>query len=397
MPWNASSENTGGVRAPGWEGRRRPPGSGWVPVVLAALVQVPGIIIAAHGLRTDPLAFVAVLVAFFSSFLLRAGRAHPGLVVVAVAALCAPAIALTTGPPVAAFPVAFAVVGAVVRGARSWAWWTLAGLAIGGPLAALLLIGTPEAMIRPLIVALLLCLLVGVGEAIRNRRERYRSVAQAVAARREAAAEAERMRIARELHDVLAHSLSQISVQAGVGLHLFDSRPEKARASLEAIKTTSSQALEEVRGVLGFLRAEGYPAARAPEPDLARIPVLVDTYRRAGLDVTYEDDLGSTPSAATQLALYRIVQESLTNVGRHAQATAVSIRLREEAGEYVLTVEDNGRGVAAASTSAIPGGKGMLGMQERAELLGGRFEAGEADGGGLRIQARIPMRTAGPS
>src|SRR5262249_23065165 len=157
--------------------------------------------------------------------------------------------------------------------------------------------------IRPLVIALVLTLLVGVGEAIRGRRERYREVSRQIAARREAAAEAERLRIARELHDVLAHSLSQISVQAGVGLHLVEPRPEKARESLEAIKTVSSQALEEVRGVLGFLRADGSDgaddyAARAPEPDLARIPVLVETYRRAGLAVGYEQELSGAPSAA---------------------------------------------------------------------------------------------------
>ncbi len=168
--------------------------------------------------------------------------------------------------------------------------------------------------------------------------------------------------------------------------------PEKARESLEAIKSVSSQALEEVRGVLGFLRTEGYPAARAPEPDLARVPVLVDTYRRAGLDVRYDDGLTSVPSAATQLALYRIVQESLTNIGRHAQATTVSIALQEVGGDYVLTIADDGRGMPGADSARAPvdGGKGMVGMRERAELLGGRFDTRETAGGGLTIEARIP-------
>lgn len=400
MPWNPSvdsrpngqSDGRGTGWGPGWNGRRRPPGAIWFPVVLSVLVQLPGVFIAAHFAADDPWTLAAVLVALASSFLLLLGRAHPGAVVVAVAALCIPAIALTTGPPLAAVPLAFAVVGAVVRSARAWAWWTVAGIAVVGPLGAYLLVGRPEAVIRPLIIALVLTLLVGVGEAIRGRRERYREVSRQVAARREAAAEAERLRIARELHDVLAHSLSQISVQAGVGLHLFDSRPEKARESLEAIKSVSSQALEEVRGVLGFLRTEGYPAARAPEPDLARVPVLVDTYRRAGLDVRYDDELSSVPSAATQLALYRIVQESLTNIGRHAQATTVSIALQEVGDDYVLTVADDGRGIPGADSARTPvdGGKGMIGMRERAELLGGRFATSETAGGGLTVVARIP-------
>jgi len=404
MPWNPSADarphgpsaGQGQGSDTGWSGRRRPPGAIWFPVVLSVLVQLPGVFIAAHFAATDPWTLAAVLVALASSFLLLVGRRHPGAVVVAIAALCIPAIALTTGPPLAAVPLAFAVVGAVVRSARAWAWWTVAGIAVVGPLGAYLLVGRPEAAIRPLIIALVLTLLVGVGEAIRGRRERYREVSRQVAARREAAAEAERLRIARELHDVLAHSLSQISVQAGVGLHLFDSRPEKARESLEAIKSVSSQALEEVRGVLGFLRTEGYPAARAPEPDLARVPVLVDTYRRAGLDVRYDDGLASVPSAATQLALYRIVQESLTNIGRHAQATTVAITLQEVGDEYVLTVADDGRGVPGADSArtSVDGGKGMVGMRERAELLGGRFTTRETDGGGLTIEARIPRLRA---
>ena len=404
MPWNPPADarqsgpgwgegrgwhEGGGWQSRGWQGRR-PRGAIWFPVVLSVLIQLPGVLIAAHTAATDPLTLAAVLVAFASSLLLLLARAYPGPVLVAVAVLCTPAIALTMGPPLAAVPVAFAVVGAVVRSARVWAWWTLAGIAVVGPLGAYLLVGRPEAVIRPLAIALVLTLLVGVGEAIRGRRERYREVSRQIAARRESAAEAERLRIARELHDVLAHSLSQISVQAGVGLHLFDSRPDKARESLEAIKSVSSQALEEVRGVLGFLRAEGYPAARAPEPDLARVPVLVETYRRAGLDVHYDDALTTTPSAASQLALYRIVQESLTNIGRHAQARTVGIRLAEEGGDYVLTIADDGRGLPEAESD----GKGMIGMRERAELLGGRFETCETAGGGLTVAARIPLRTA---
>ncbi|HEY8281212.1 MAG TPA: sensor histidine kinase [Leifsonia sp.] len=388
MPWNTDDAAAVPPHGrDGWAGRR-PPGARWFPVIFSALVQIPGIFIALHA--RDPLTLLFVLIAFASSFVLLAGRTHPGPVVAVVGALCAPAIAITIGPPLAVVPLAIAVVGAVVRGARIWAWWTLAAFAVLGPLAAFVLLGSPIAIIRPLIVALVLCLLVGVGEAIRNRRERYREISRTVKARRDAAAEAERLRIARELHDVLAHSLSQISVQAGVGLHLFDSRPEKARESLEAIKTTSSQALEEVRGVLGFLRAEGYPASRAPEPDLDRIPVLVETYRRAGLSVRYDRDLTSTPAPAIQLAIYRIVQESLTNVGRHAQARSVAIALHEEGSDYVVSVSDDGRGLPEGGAEP---GRGLTGMQERAELLGGRFEARPGEHGGLTVVARIPIRT----
>ncbi|KRC51006.1 hypothetical protein ASE16_08685 [Leifsonia sp. Root227] len=391
MAWSADEQARLARAERGWTNRPRPPAARWFPVVVAALIQVPGLVIAIHDARRDALSLAFVLVAFASSFVLLAARKHPGVVVAVIGALCAPAIAVSAGPPFAAVPLAFAVVSAVVRGARVWAWWTLAGLAVLGPLAAYLLSVQPTAIIRPLIVALILLLLVGVGEAIRNRRERYRELSRTIAARRESAAEAERLRIARELHDVLAHSLSQISVQAGVGLHLFDSRPDKARESLEAIRATSGQALEEVRGVLGFLRSEGDGAARAPEPDIDRIPVLVETYRRAGLEVRYENTLTTVPAPAIQLAVYRIVQESLTNIGRHAQATHVWIALGQDDREYVVSVIDDGRGLPDDDDL----GGGMLGMRERAELLGGRFEAVSEEAGGVTVTARIPIRTAG--
>jgi len=388
MPWTADEEAWAARAENGWGGRRRPHGSRWFPVVLALLVQTPGLVVADIHAVADPVTLAFVALAFASSFLLLASRRFPGPVVVALGVLCAPAIAISAGPPVAAVPLAFGIINAVVRGARIWAWGTLAGIALLA-LGAYLIVGNPAALARPLLVALILSLFVGVGEALRNRRDRFREISQKVAARRESAAEAERLRIARELHDVLAHSLSQISVQAGVGLHLFDTRPDKARESLAAIKTTSSQALEEVRGVLGFLRSEGYPASRAPEPDLDRIPVLVETYRRAGLDVTYQNHLSSVPGPAIQLAVYRIVQESLTNVGRHAQASTVHIELVEDAGDYVVSVTDDGRGL---SDNSVQSGKGMLGMHERAELLGGTFSATPGETGGLVVTARIPVR-----
>ncbi len=386
QPADGGTSGWGGP--PGWQGRR-PPGARWIPVVVSLIFQLPGVAIVLHEWPST-LLVVAMLAAFASSFLLLLARTYPGPVVVAIGVLCMPAIALGGGPPFAAVPLAFAVVGAVVRGARTWAWGTVAGLAVLGPLTAWLVTGTTLALIRPLITALVLTLLVGVGEALRNRRERYREVSRQVAARRVSAAEAERVRIARELHDVLAHSLSQISVQAGVGLHLFDTQPDKAKEALAAIKTTSGQALEEVRGVLGFLRTEGEQAARSPEPDLARIPILVATYTRAGLDVTFDNTITTTPAPAVQLALYRIVQESLTNVGRHAQATVVGIQLKEDGRDYLLTVTDNGRGL---DSDADNEGGGLLGMRERAELLGGRFEAANLPGDGFRVSARIPIRT----
>src|SRR3954447_26915770 len=191
-PWmNRGASDAGSWPRPLWSGRNRPRGARWFAVIVAALLQVPGLVIAARDASHDPVAFGFALLAFAASFVLLAARSHPGITVAVVAALCAPAIAVTTGPPFSAVPLAFAVVSAVVRGARVWVWWTLAGFAISGPAAAYLLRGQRAGIIRPLIFALVVCLLVGVGEALRNGGECHGEAPGSIAARREAVAEAE--------------------------------------------------------------------------------------------------------------------------------------------------------------------------------------------------------------
>jgi signal transduction histidine kinase len=207
----------------------------------------------------------------------------------------------------------------------------------------------------------------------------------------------ERVRIARELHDVLAHSLSQINVQAGVGLHLMDKQPDKAAEALASIKETSKTALDEVRSVLGMLRSEGssFDAPLVPEPDLGRLPSLAESATRTGVAVTLDDRLDHADiPAQVQLALYRIVQESLTNVSRHAEtATHVGITLERADGSYRVEVRDDGTGGGTAGES---GGRGVLGMRERAELLGGHLSAGPANGGGFVVTAAIPVDRDAP-
>src|SRR6478752_6930170 len=139
MPWSPRADTPPDPRVPAWADRPRPPGARWFPVAIAALIQLPGLILAIVDGGGHPLTAAALLLAFLSSALLAVARQQPGVVVVAVALLCAPAIAVTTGPPFAAVPLVFAVVGAVVRGARVWVWWTLAGFAVATPLAAFLL------------------------------------------------------------------------------------------------------------------------------------------------------------------------------------------------------------------------------------------------------------------
>ena len=201
------------------------------------------------------------------------------------------------------------------------------------------------------------------------------------------------MRIARELHDVIAHSLSQINVQAGVGLHLMDSQPEQARVALANIKETSKTSLDEVRSVLGMLRADDGDSAElplVPQPDLERLRILATG--TGALTVAIDDrlDHAAIPQAV-QSAIFRIVQESITNTVRHAEgATRVDVVLEPDGDGVRVEVRDDGVGSRESSAD----GKGLLGMHERAELLGGTLEAGPADGDGFRVLARLPLPTA---
>jgi signal transduction histidine kinase len=375
-----------------WRHRPRDPDRlPWIPVVVAVVLQFPLAVFSVHqawadGGTTWPRA-AAVVVALGASFLLLLVPRHPGPAVIAIAVVCAPAIGLTSGPPSPALPLAVAVILGIVRGARVWVWSTVAGFAIAAPVFSFAVTGMPTAIIRPLIVALVLCLLMGIGEVVRNRRERFAQARREAAARRQSAAEAERTRIARELHDVLAHSLSQITVQAGMGLHLFDTQPDRARDALAAIRTTSNQALEEVRGVLGFLRSDADGEDRAPLPDLERLPALAESFRSGGMEVSLDNGLKAGLSQALQLTLYRVVQEALTNSARHGAARHARVALSDIGGTCLITIEDDGRGAAAAAQP----GRGLTGMRERVELLGGSIQTESPSGGGFRVAARIPL------
>jgi signal transduction histidine kinase len=195
-------------------------------------------------------------------------------------------------------------------------------------------------------------------------------------------AEEERLRIAREVHDVVAHSLAMINVQAGVAAHVADRRPEQAKQALLAIKEASRTALSDLRATLNVLRSgEG----RAPTPGLHQLPELIATASAAGLSVTADGDTDALP-APVDVAAYRIVQESLTNVVRHADgADTVRIVFAREPGELHITITDNGRG----GTPKI--GNGLRGMAERAQVLGGSATAGPAETGGFVVNARLPL------
>ncbi|TFC50147.1 sensor histidine kinase [Cryobacterium sp. TMT2-10] len=397
-------------RAGGDETRVPIIGRVWIPVVISFLVQVPTVAILAlrgsasepgHPGRRFPGAephlpddwFLAVGLALIGPLALIGARRFPGPVA-AVAAAAGGALVLVRpdiGLPYVA--LAFAVVLGILRGARVWVYSSVAAVWV----ATIGLAGILDFPLQPARIAfttLVLAALMGLGEWLRSRRDRISTLRRTAVARRQTAEQRERVRIARELHDVLAHSLSQINVQAGVALHLLDSQPDRAAESLASIKATSKNALDEVRTVLGILRSdvsEENSAPLAPEPDLDRLPALIESFRNQGMRVELAGELGpvaEAAGAATQLALYRICQEALTNVLRHAPTRSAAVRLAVDGGDAVLTVTD-GDGLGQADAPITPGG-GLLGMRERAELLGGTLRVSPS-GDGFEVEARLPL------
>jgi MYXO-CTERM domain-containing protein len=421
----------------GPRGRRLP----WPSTLLLTVFVLGGTRFAALGqpdrAGLDPFAVGLLLVA---AVLLLWRHRYPGAVAVATAGTVL--LYLGAGYPYGPVPVTVAVAGftAVVHGRRAAAWSAVGGLWAGhlllvhwwyrhlppsgdGPMPWPAGIGTAAWALAVLALA----------ELVRVRREQWaRERAQRAQAERYRADE-ERLRIARELHDVLAHSISVINVQAGVGLALLDSDPEQARTALSTIKTASKEALGEVRQVLDTLRAPG-AAPRAPAPGLDRLPELVEQAARTGLTVTVtvepesaepaqpalahpapegpapegpgpQDPAGRNGAAGAgavslpdlppglDLAAFRIVQEALTNVVRHSGSRRARVRVSHRDRALELLVDDDG---PATGGDAGGGGRGLVGMRERAAALGGTLEAGPGPGGGFRVRATLPLSAPEP-
>jgi signal transduction histidine kinase len=223
-----------------------------------------------------------------------------------------------------------------------------------------------------------------LGEAARNR---LRAIEEGS---RRAVGE-EQARIARELHDVIAHSVSVIVVQAAAADDVFDERPDQARAALRSIEASGREALGELRRLLSRVApADGDDPPPPPQPGLRRLDELVAPLRAAGLAVELHGDTGAVDVASgIDLSAYRIVQEALTNTLRHAAATRADVTIRSTGEALELDVVDDGRGTDAARVGGA--GRGIAGMRERATLLGGTLEAGPLPGGGFRVRARLPL------
>jgi signal transduction histidine kinase len=206
----------------------------------------------------------------------------------------------------------------------------------------------------------------------------------------------ERVRIARELHDLVAHQITLASAQAAVAAHLFDTRPEQARTSLAQLVETTGNALDDLRATVGLLRQSGDAAAPAePAPGLAQLPSLVESFRRAGLEVSVhrEGEAKALPPGL-DLTAYRIIQEALTNVTKHAGSGAAQVHLTWERGRVTITVADEGAGSAGSEAAERTPGYGLIGMRERATAVGGELSAGGRPEGGFLVSTELPLAPA---
>ena len=363
-------------------------------VGIVALFQVGGTIAASHhhdAIVTRSLDALGILLLLAPALMLFWRRRAPELVLTGVFALTLlyDMLGYPKGPIFVALVVAFYTT--IVYGRR---WYALTILALGyvGFVWIAHYFGHDRAPSIPQIAAVGSWLLVlwFATEIIRTTRaraaERRRTTEEA---NRRLAAD-ERLRIAREIHDVVAHNISMINVQAGVGLHLMDDEPEQAASALAAIKVASRETLQELRSVLGVLR-EGDGAPRAPIAGLDRVGDLVENARRAGLVVRF-DVSGTARALPTEidLAAYRILQESITNVVRHADAHVVRCDVVYEEHGLRVVVDDDGRGAALSTLNQ--NGSGIVGMRERAASLDGTLTVSRSSRGGVRVEAWLPLR-----
>jgi signal transduction histidine kinase len=337
---------------------------------------------------TTHLGAAAIVLLALGPLALLFRRRYPRAVLATVFAMAAlyAGLGYPEGPNYASLAVAF--ITAVIAGERLAAGVALlAGWAVSLWLPyAVGKAGAPSALAALSVTAWLLVLLA-VGEGARVRIERHAEARRAREQEARQRASEERLRIARELHDVLAHNITTINVQSGVALHLIDAQPEQARTALQVINDASADALREVRSALSALRGDGEQPPRAPTAGLDGLGELVSRASASGVEVSLDVRGERRPlPASVDLAAFRIVQESLTNVVRHAGATTATVKLAYEDRELSVQVDDDGRGGAAAN-----GGSGIAGMRERAAALGGRLDAGPGPGGGFRVSAHLPL------
>lgn len=380
-----------------------PPGRAWlVDVVIAILVVVPSFApVPFPELRpSSPLVHVLIVL---PALLLPLRRRWPRIVFVACIALFVSALALGTLAPGAALATALAAYGMADRvGRREAAPVAIAGVVglVGASIVVTLTTGLDTRFLQ---VGLAVALAGALGDASRSRRayvaavlERARRAEQTREAEARRRVSEERLRIARDLHDAVAHQISVISLNAGVASSALDTRPEKAREALATIRTASRDVLAEIGSMLAVLRTPDDVDAR-DQPGLARLGAVVESVRVAGWDVAVRDerDAAEVLPLGVDIVAYRVVQEGLTNALKHGTARRVHVLLHRD-GDDLEVVVTNPFHPAETAAEPSPSGFGLIGLRERVESAGGRLDAGPAPGG-YRLAARLPVPAARPT
>lgn len=371
-----------------WWARVDPVVRDWWPVVLVAALQQVGVVAGDSGVPV----LVTALLGLVASVPLRWRVQRPILVVAVVASATAlQVVAASSDPPFGSF-VALMIASFSTAAHRGMP------AAAAGPVIAMLPAGLLATTSDLPLLDLVFPLVYfggswGIGRLVRRQRltsARLRGLIEALEQERrqneQLAAEAERHRIARDIHDVVAHSLGVISIQAEAAAAVIDRDAARARRALDIIHATARSSLDEMRGVLGGLRDVDQP--REHEVDLTD---LVERFRDAGLAATLEIDApAATPlTVEIQTTLHRLVQEALTNVMRHAHGASATVRVERTDDEVQITVRDDGPG----PSSPNGGGFGLLGMRERVTAHGGQLTTSRAPQGGFEVHATIPLPT----
>jgi signal transduction histidine kinase len=314
-------------------------------------------------------------------------RRYPRTVLgVVTAAAIVQSVSVATWPPLATAVAVYTVAANLARAEA----FPLAAFAAAATVLTMLALGRwGDAASTAVVLALAWVIGDNLGtrraymRALEERAERLEGEREAEAARARAE---EQARIARELHDVIAHNVSVMVVQAAAANDVFDARPERAREALRAIEASGRSALAEMRRLLGVVRGEG--PDYAPQPGLGRLDELVAQVRAAGLQVAVRVE--GTPRelpAGVDLSAYRVVQEALTNTLKHAHAARADVALRYRDGELGVEVLDDG----TATGNGDGSGRGLIGMRERVAAFGGSLESGPSPAGGFAVRARFPL------
>ena len=328
---------------------------------------------------------VAIVVGIAAIVALRWRRTHPGLVGIGVTAVSIVIVTVSGAALVATF-------NAAIR-ARGRDLAVVAGLTIAWAFASPLLYPSDSSYWFDAGACLLVVgVVIGWGLFVRARRELVRSLREQADRAGDEARAAERRRIAREMHDVLAHRLSLLSVHAGALQFRPDAPAEEVAEAAGVIRESARAALDELRGVIGVLREDGGESlTQPPQPTLADVAALVDESRAAGMRITARIELGdAAPPAAVGRTAYRIVQEGLTNARKHAPGAAVTLTVHAPDGDLQVEVRSLAP-VAVAAVSPLPGaGTGLIGLTERVALAGGELEHGVDADGAFVVRARLP-------